>query len=331
MIHWPGFDRVLAGAAVRTLALVVPALLVSLLAAVDARALGANDGVDVTWAAPGECPSSADLQERVTARIPSASAVRARGRVERSASTWRLALDIETPAARGERTLEASTCDALASAAAVVIAMSIAPPRAEPPPPSPAIIPLVAPSSQRAAASEQPASVNEPAPARLHARGQVTTDAGTLPSASVGGGLALGVRVVRDLSLEASASVFAGQDGTVEGTTRGASFSLCSAGVRACWSLTRRIELAPCLGVVVDRISATGFGAARVSDASSLAWSPEALLALGIPLAGPLALRAGVGAQAPMSRQSFVINGAGTVHRADPVALRAWLGPEVRF
>ena len=32
-----------------------------------------------------------------------------------------------------------------------------------------------------------------------------------------------------------------------------------------------------------------------------------------------------------MSRQSFVINASGTVHRSDAVALRAWLGPEVRF
>jgi len=61
-----------------------------------------------------------------------------------------------------------------------------------------------------------------------------------------------------------------------------------SAGLRACWSLTRRIELAPCLGIVVDRVSASAFGAARVSEASSLTWSP----ALGIPLAAPRAVRA---------------------------------------
>ena len=78
------------------------------------------------------------------------------------------------------------------------------------------------------------------------------------------------MRVVREVSLEAFANLFAAQDATVEGTTRGASFTLLSAGLRACWSLTRRFELAPRLGVAVDRLSASGFGAARVSDASSL-------------------------------------------------------------
>lgn len=310
----------------RPRALGVPFLIASLLATSGASALGAADGVDVTWTAPGECPSSADLQERVTARLPGASAVRARGRVERAtSSSWRLALDIETPSSRGERTLEAPTCDALASSAAVVIAMSIAPPPEAPPAPT-----LASSAPDRAA--EQPAPTPSPALAkRFLVRGHLIGDTGTLPKAALGGGLALGVRVVRDLSLEATANLFAAQDATVDGTTRGASFTLLSAGLRACWSLSRRVELTPCLGVAVDRTSATGFGAARVTDASSLTWSPEALLALGIPVAGPLAVRAGLGAQAAMSRQSFVINAFGTVHRADAVALRAWLGPEVRF
>jgi len=310
---------------VRTLALFGPALLASLLAASVTRAREGD--VDIRWAAPGECPSSADLQERVTSRIPRASAVRARGRVERAAGAWRLALDIETPSSRGERTLEASTCDALASSAAVVIAMSITP-VAEQPNPAPAPPSGPVPPPDRVA---EPAARRVPAPARFLVRGHLIGDAGTLPSAALGGGLAAGVRVSHALSLEAGASLFASQDGTVDGTARGASFTLLSADVRGCWVLTRRLELAPCLGVAVDRVSATGFGAARVAETFALRWAPEALLALGVPIAGFLTVRAGLGAQAPMSRQSFVINAAGTVHRPDAIALRGWVGPEVRF
>ena len=151
----------------RSLALGVPSLLATVLVTSGASALAASDGVDVTWDAPRGCPSSADLQERVTARLPGPSAVRARGRVERaSSSTWRLALDIETPSSRGERTIEAPTCDALASSAAVVIAMSIAP-TPEAPPAAPASAPLSltsAPPAPPAPPALADRAAGEPAP-----------------------------------------------------------------------------------------------------------------------------------------------------------------------
>jgi hypothetical protein len=163
-------------------------------------------------------------------------------------------------------------------------------------------------------------------------RAHVAGDAGLLPSAAVGGGLALGVVVVRDLALEARVDLFGSQDHAAFGSpARGATFDLFSAGARACWTLTRGVELAPCIGVDVVRIAASGFGAAKVSDAASVTWGPEALLAARIPLVGPLALRLGVGAMAPISRQSFVINASGTVHQPGAIALRTWAGPEVRF
>jgi hypothetical protein len=286
--------------------------------------------VDIEWTAAGDCPTSADLRGRVTARVPGDAVVRARGRAERVDDHWRLALDIETTSSRGERTLEAPTCDALASSAAVVIAMSVAPPSpaAAPPAPPAMAAPAPAPAPDRVTESPRP---DEP-PSRFLVRGQVIGDAGTLPSTAIGGGLAFGVRIIRELTVEAGANLFASQDGTVDASpARGASFTLLTAGVRGCWSLTRRIELAPCLGIDVERLSASGFGAAKVADATSVTWSPEALLALRLPIAGPIALRAGLGALLPMSRQSFVINAAGTVHRADAVAFRAWTGPEVQF
>jgi hypothetical protein len=299
-----------------------PAVLVGVLAAAPARAL--EPGVDVAWAAPGDCPTSADLQGRVTTRIRGAAAVRARGRVEHDGATWRLALAIETADTQGERTLEAASCESLASSAAVVIAMAIAPPRDEP-------APVVAAPASSPSPPDRPAAPQRRPTPRFHVRGDVVADAGMMPSLAAGGGLSLGVWAARRLSVEASTSVFASQDGTVAGSTRGASFTLVSGGVRACWALTEGIEVAPCAGVVVERLGASGFGALRVSDASSVTWGPEALLTLAVPLVGPVHLRGGVGVDVPISRQSFVINAAGTVHRPAAVVPRGWLGPEVRF
>lgn len=304
----------------------------AVLATSPASASEPGEGVDIVWSAPSECPTSAELRRRVTARVPGDAIVHARGRVEHLADHFRLALDIETRSSRGDRTIEAPTCDALASSAAVVIAMSVAPPAPDPAPASAA-----APAPARASASApdrvlEPPPRSEEARARFLIRGHLIGDTGTLPSTAIGGGLAFGVRIVSGLVVEAGANLFASQDGTVGGTPeRGASFTLLAAGARACWALTRRIEIAPCLGVEVERLSATGFGAARVAEASSLTWSPEVALALRLPIAGPIALRAGLGAILPMSRQSFVINAAGTVHRPEVVAFRAWAGPEVRF
>lgn len=318
----------------------------------------ADEGVDVAWSAPDGCPSSADLQRRVSTRLPDDAAVRARGRVEKRGGRYRLALDIATASSRGERALEASTCEALASSAAVVIAMSVAPasarddeaataaaasattagstatstapPAAAPAPaPAPVAAPAVTPSPDRGAASSPRSGGRTP---RFAVRAHVAGDAGLLPAAAVGGGIAAGMVVVRDLSLEVGADLYAPQDGTVSGApARGASFQLFAASARACWTLTRGIEIAPCAGVEVVRIAGSGFGALEVADAESLTWGPEALLTARIPVAGPLSVRLGLGAFVPMSRQSFVINATGTVHQPGAVALRTWLGPEVLF
>lgn len=285
-------------------------------------------------------------------RLPADAAVRARGRVEKRGGRYRLALDIATASTRGERALDAPTCEALASSAAVVIAMSVAPsPSDDPPPADPAPASTPAPAAERTqdvppqtnpgrSAPNEPRTVApEPDRAavasespRFLARAHVIGDSGLLPEATVGGGFAFGLLAWRDLSVEVGASLWASRDGTVAGAPgRGASFSLFSGGARACWTLTHGIEVAPCIGAEVARISASGFGAAKVSDADALVWGPEGLVAGRIPVAGPVSVRLGLGAFVPMSRQSFVISAAGTVHRPAVVALRTFAGPEVRF
>lgn len=297
-------------------------MLVASLSRVDeAHAAEPWSQVEVEWSAPEGCPASGALRLLVVARVPQDAAVRARGRVEHVGELYRLELDVETASGRGERALEAPTCEALASSAAIVIAMSAA---------------AVVAGPVRGRTHEEevaPATPAAPPAARFLVRGQIIDDSGTLPSLGVGGGLAFGVRIAADVRVEVNANAFGAQDGRVAGTSpaRGASFVLLTAGLRACWSLTRRIEVAPCLGIELDRLAGTGFGAAQNEGATALAWLPEALLTLFVPAAGPLGLRAGIGGGVPMSRQSFVITSAGSVHRPAVVAVRAWIGPEMSF
>ena len=305
-------------------------------------AVTAGDSLDVEWATPNECPSSGELRRRVAARLPVGLAVRARGRVEKRAARYRLSLEVSTASSRGERVLEAATCEELVESAAVVIAMSVAPaaerareeevaaaaaPATAAPPSAPA--PAASPSPERP--SEAPLRRAERAPARVLVRAELSGDAGLLPSAALGGGLAVGVVLARALSLEANADLFGSQDSTVGASAAGASFGLVTVGARACYALTHGLEIAPCVGVEVARIAASGFGAAKVSDADSVTWGPEALVAGRFPVAGPISVRFGLGAFVPISRQSFVISAAGTVHQPGAVALRTWFGPEVRF
>jgi hypothetical protein len=317
----------------------------------------ADEPVTLTWSAPEECPSAAEVSARAASRVPSGARVGANGRVEKSGGRYKLVLRIES---RGERVLEAMTCDALASSAAVVLAMSVAPvkqktetpagsgaARDSSPSSASAEVARSASSSVRPGTEElRPMATDtnvrtheqtvaaperrfrSSAGARLHAIG----DAGTLPAIGAGGGFAIGFDPVEALHMEATANFWAQQDGTLAANaTRGAAFQLVTAGGRGCWVLTRPVTFAPCLGAEMIVLSGAGFGASRTSDARSVTWAPDVSFMVGVPLGDRFLLRAGLGIAAPVSRQAFVIAAGGEVHRPAFVAARAWIGPEIVF
>jgi hypothetical protein len=287
--------------------------------------LGAQEG-GIVWIAPAECPSNGDVARRVAERIPRDAKVFATTRVERSGDGYRATVSIESATnARGERVLSDPSCDALASSVAIVIAMSVTSHVTEgegalkPRPPEPP------PSGQ----SGQGASTAEGSHVTLRAEGLV--DVGWLPAAGLGGGVAVGVDVLSHLHVELHVALFGNQDGLLD-AGRGARFGLVSGGARACWALTNgTIQIAPCVGIGAFRMSAAGFGATKVFEENVVTWGPDAMLVLRARIAGPLAFRTGVGAVAPMSRQSFIISATGTVHEPAPVVFRGFFGPEVTF
>lgn len=271
------------------------------------------------------------MSARSAAQLPEGTRVRAQGRVEKTTKGYRLVLEIES---RGERVLDAETCDALASSTAIVLAMSATPvqersPRpASGPKPAPPVVTSATPPADRDVRGPSDDVRRTKLGARVHAIG----DAGTLPALGGGGGIALGIDVFERLRLEVVGNYWPAQDGRLSGNpSRGASFQLMGAGARGCWALTRSVVVAPCLGAEVVALSGDGFGAARTSGARSIAWAPEAALTVRIPLGKRFGIAAGAGATAPTSRQTFVIASGGDVHQPSPLVARGWIGPEVVF
>lgn len=274
--------------------------------------------------AEGECTAAS--------MPPDPPGVRTHARIEKVGPRYRATLDIESARSRGERVLEADSCDALARSAAVVVAMAVAPDRDDSPPPA---VVTPAPPPEPMALDQDlghvPPARNAPdARTRVAIRAQAVADSGRMPTTAGGGGVAIGIDPLARLHLEIFGALFAEQDGRID-AERGATFSLLTAGARACWALTRGVEIAPCVGLDVGRLAATGFGAQKVADGAAIVVAPEALVAARFPLAGAFGIRAGLGVLAPMSRQSFVITARGTIHEVPALALSGFVGPEVRF
>ena len=104
-----------------------------------------------------------------------------------------------------------------------------------------------------------------------------------------------------------------------------------------CWRALRgsRFELAPCLGAGVVHASSDGFGLTPSYQITS-DWGTVGGDLLGTwTVAGWLALRASIGAVAPLVRPSFVVLDAQRreipFHRAAAVSGRASFGAELRF
>lgn len=309
--------------------------------------------VTLTWTAPKECPTGAEVAARASQRLPQDTAhVAATGVVDKQANGgYRVALDIEVrpkasgaKEAHGERVIEAPTCEALASSAAVVLAMSAASLEKDDRETPAATTTTTATTTPRASESDAPPPPPPPVAAsgarRFGLRAQVAGDVGSLPSAGIGGGLAFLVNPTSRLHLEVGGNLWASQDGVLAADpSRGAEFHLVTAGARGCvlvlGSSSASMTLAPCVGADVIVLSAKGFGAAKPADATQVAVAPLLGLFFEAALAGHVALRLGLEASAPTSRQAFVISqgslGSSEIHRASPVALRGFFGPEITF
>ncbi|WP_437785588.1 hypothetical protein [Sorangium sp. So ce1097] len=321
--------------------------------------------ISLSWQAPDTCPSRAAVLQEIDRLLGGGQRTNGRQRFVARAQVTRagdgrfeLMLRTESPDGEGERALSAPTCEALAGAAALVIALgfdpaavateaaaasSAGPPSSSPVAPAPTLPPRAPPSSVQPAATAPvlpaapPSSMAKPAASRerfgLGAGAGLGLDVGALdgPVAVIRAWATLFVarhRFDAALSYVPTTPIAA-----PDRATAGGRFTLVAGAASACLALLSwtRATAAACAGLELGQISAKGYGVTRPREGEALWIAPQAKLDLTFVLASPLALRLDAGAEAPLGRRPFVLENVGVVHEPSPLVGRAGLGAEIHF
>jgi hypothetical protein len=277
--------------------------------------------IDLRWDAPAGCPDAAAIRAGITRGLPEAP----RSTEPMLASVvvralddehWQASLELRGADWTAARTLKGASCAAVADAAGLVIGLALTselasgPVVVAPPPPPPAPTRgLSTPVVSLALAGE----------------------GGTLPAATVGGGLALGWRWTR-ARVELRASLFEPRSGTVAAfPDTGGRLSLASLSARDCALWGGTLSGGPCVAVGVDRIVGTGTGPITTASVTSYAPVLAAALRGEWRLARQVAAFLEFEEAIPLVRARFSVENVGLVHQAAAVSLRGAAGLELRF
>jgi hypothetical protein len=306
----------------------------------------------LSWDGPPGCPSAENVRARVDALLDggasagSVADVRASGEVERVDNGYRLLLTMAVDDMPSSRIIEARTCDELAGAAAIAIALlarsttegasgpstgdgSLAPAASEAPK-----APAAAPPNPEATNQEQPPAGASPSRLRFIIDAPIGVAGwGSLPSTGLGLGVGVGVRW-RALRFTVGGELWHPQTDEVSGF--GSRFTLQSGRAQACLVQTvRGFELGPCLGVAVQRLVGEGIASPIFSGGSRTAtWvSGSGGLLASVPTPGFAHLRffSIASVLVSPSRPRFVIDQLGPVHQPALAAPRLDLGCEWIF
>ena len=325
----------------------------------------ATELVDLAWHAPADCPDAASIHERI--RKLSGSSQATTKRLRAAATITRLAggrlhlsLVVEAGGLRSERNIAGRSCEDLAGAAAVSLALLLrsakSPGETEPAGGVQGADPTkartaVGASSLRGEERSPSALVGvvEPAPETAQPtqpnvdgvraprswRGLlqlplVVLGLGPLPRPSFGAALGGGVRLERWRIL-AEGGVWLRQKLTVEGPVElGATVDRFEVGLRVCRAFSfGRYELAPCANVSVGHLWARGTGAhvaARTVESTSIA--AGLAVQARLQLTPWLNLFGSFDALLETSRPRFTVGGLGQVGQLGPAALKITLGSE---
>lgn len=318
----------------------------------------------LTWNAPPSCPTAENVQARVDALLGGEAAassvadVRASGQVERVDSGYRLLLNMGIGSTPSSRVIEARTCDQLAGAAAIAIAL-LARSTTEaglPPapgdgssaggsdgqpnsPPAPASPPKESAEHKQSAPADASPPEAQPAGAeagRLHLLVDIPVGIagwGSLPSAGLGLGAALGIRW-QGLRVSVGGQLWRPQTHEVAGFA--SRFTLQSGQAEACFvQAVHGLELGPCLGASLQHLGAEGLGSDVLSGRSRTAVFISGVggLFLSLPTPGFTHLRFFGEARVLVSpnRPRFVIEQLGPVHEPGLAAPQLILGAEWIF
>jgi hypothetical protein len=255
---------------------------------------------------------------------------------------WRLALreSIDDQPKR-TRTIEGVTCEAVAQAAALVVAVAITPRTlsTEGAPRDAAITPTTAVSrlaERRPVVPGRPAVeahvITEPDAPKLSLRLIAGGELGSRPALSPGAAGAIAL-VIDRVGLEITLARWFPTTALLAGQAIGGEFDLVAGAARGCWTalLADPFETALCAGPELGRLQARSRGTAQAFSGSSVWWAAS----LGALLVYRPTARIGVvselGLSWPFTRHRFIIETLGEVYRPAPVSLRLGLGLEIKM
>jgi hypothetical protein len=248
--------------------------------------------------------------------------------------TWSLAMDTELAGRLGRRSLEAASCQDLANAAALIIALMIDPDAvaAHATPPQPVDAP---PQPTDEAPATAPAPDRKPRAVEFLVGVHAAGSDGTLPSIDVGVGGGIGLQGRRwRVELRGTYGLRRDQKAmAVSPAGAYGQFNFVAAAFAACINLgPQAFAFGPCADAEFGVISAKGVGVSQSLPADTL-WSAlgaggYAAISLGRHLGLPLH----VDVLAPLRRSEFVFkNEPNRVFQAPAVGVRVSAGIELRF
>jgi hypothetical protein len=303
----------------------------------NARLVQADQAGTLTlsWQAPAGCPSRGQVSGEIARllggeiRVPKGGDIKAVAVVARG-QTWSLAIETELAGRPGQRSIEAASCQDLADATALIIALMIDPNA------------VAAHTTQPRPAPAPPLAQSDPAPQKarrvsylvgIHAAGSY----GTLPSvdAGLGGGVGLAGRRWRvelrgTYGLRRDQRVTAPSPAPPDSYGR---FNFAAAALAGCLNLGREnLAVGPCADAELGMLSAKGFGVSEGFPAQTLWLALGAGAYAAIPLGPHLSLPLHLDVVAPLLRPEFVFRNVPTrVFRAPVVGGRISAGIELHF
>lgn len=275
------------------------AVLAVLAATSEARGDDSDGPLRLTWIAPAGCPRQAEVHadvERLVGVVPPETpALDARARVLPNRSGgWRLRLSTDFDGSTGERELDGNSCEAVARAAAVMLAL------------------MLNPSAQ----APQPAQRERPLTLRLGAEGHLGIGFGTLPGPAPQAGLGIVARVP-PVWLWISADAALPQHAEVPGDpSRGGDVWLGSATGALCWDVfSEAPPIGACTTAHVHRLAGDGSGISNPQHGVVWWTAAGAGIVARLPLSAAIEAQAGLEAAVPLARPTLYVEDLGQVHR----------------
>jgi hypothetical protein len=297
----------------------------------------ATGSLAFTWLAPAGCPAESEVATEIARLLgtnspaPAHGDLRVRASVEHG-SPWSISIESSSGASQGYRTLSATSCQELANATALIVALMIDPSaaaaRAERPKPPAPPLPATAPPTPPPPAPRKRTTATL---AGLGAAGNL----GVVPEADLGIGAALGA-AGRSWRIELRVAYhprWVNSSNISDPPNAHARFRFLAGTLAGCWTLTYPLlSLGPCGDFEFGTLRGEGSGVTRPAS-QTRPW-------LGLGLGGFLALRASgwlyfpvhIDAIVPILQHEFVFqNVDGPIFRVSPVGGRLTAGVEMHF